>query len=157
MMQMQDNHFQDISMLHLPLCVTKMGCSLQTTLFINKKPRLQLTELSRSHIKSLFELDYRSLGGGRKLGSRMDRVTNLYLENLCIMQENERLRKKAQLLDQENKALLAKLKLKNAPSSAAAAVVTSTQQPAASSGGGGASAANPKATAPSSKGGKKPK
>ena len=37
---------------------------------------------------------------------------NLYLENLCIMQENERLRRKAQQLDQENKALLAQLKRK---------------------------------------------
>lgn len=38
--------------------------------------------------------------------------TDLYLQNLCIMQENERLRRKAQLLDQENKQLLADLKLK---------------------------------------------
>ncbi|XP_040384548.1 protein LITTLE ZIPPER 3-like [Oryza brachyantha] len=87
----------------------------------------------------------------------MDRVTNLYLENLCIMQENERLRKKAQLLDQENKALLAKLKLKNKkPSSAATSSPSSHQQPDAAA---AAAAANAKATpaAPSSKGGKKPK
>uniref|UniRef100_A0A0E0MCJ0 Uncharacterized protein n=1 Tax=Oryza punctata TaxID=4537 RepID=A0A0E0MCJ0_ORYPU len=87
---------------------------------------------------------------------RMDRVTNLYLENLCIMQENERLRKKAQLLDKENKALLAKLKLKNKPSSAAAASPSSQQQQPDA----GASAANgvkAGAAAPSSYGGKKPK
>ncbi|XP_024310435.1 uncharacterized protein LOC112268705 [Brachypodium distachyon] len=43
----------------------------------------------------------------------MDRVnSNLYLQNLCIMEENERLRRKAQQLDQENKQLLAELKLK---------------------------------------------
>ncbi|KQJ92208.1 hypothetical protein BRADI_4g42250v3 [Brachypodium distachyon] len=43
----------------------------------------------------------------------MDRVnSNLYLQNLCIMEANERLRRKAQQLDQENKQLLAELKLK---------------------------------------------
>jgi hypothetical protein len=41
----------------------------------------------------------------------MERVnTSLCLENLLIMQENERLRRQAQQLDQENKALLAELK-----------------------------------------------
>ncbi|KAF7086691.1 hypothetical protein CFC21_089961 [Triticum aestivum] len=38
--------------------------------------------------------------------------TELYLENLCIMQANERLRRKAQLLAQENEQLLADLKRK---------------------------------------------
>ncbi|KAF7091847.1 hypothetical protein CFC21_094393 [Triticum aestivum] len=38
--------------------------------------------------------------------------TELYLENLCIMQQNERLRRKAQLLAQENEQLLADLKRK---------------------------------------------
>ncbi|CAD6254784.1 unnamed protein product [Miscanthus lutarioriparius] len=41
----------------------------------------------------------------------MERVNaSLCLENLLIMQENERLRRQAQQLDQENKALLAELK-----------------------------------------------
>ncbi|KAF7086692.1 hypothetical protein CFC21_089962 [Triticum aestivum] len=38
--------------------------------------------------------------------------TELYLENLCIMQANERLRRTAQLLAQENEQLLADLKRK---------------------------------------------
>ncbi|KAI4310545.1 hypothetical protein MLD38_035516 [Melastoma candidum] len=36
--------------------------------------------------------------------------SDLYLRNCNIMKENERLRKKAQLLNQENQALLSKLK-----------------------------------------------
>ncbi|PIN05409.1 hypothetical protein CDL12_22054 [Handroanthus impetiginosus] len=36
--------------------------------------------------------------------------SKLYLENCYIMQENERLRKKAELLNQENQALLNELK-----------------------------------------------
>ncbi|KAK4798799.1 hypothetical protein SAY86_031125 [Trapa natans] len=36
--------------------------------------------------------------------------TDLYLQNCYIMKENERLRKKAQLLNQENQALLSELK-----------------------------------------------
>ncbi|KAF0896501.1 hypothetical protein E2562_024359 [Oryza meyeriana var. granulata] len=107
-----------------------------------KKPR---TQYSQSQAFFLFDSEI--------LRKRMDRVTNLYLENLCIMQENERLRKKAQLLDQENRALLAKLKLKNKPSSATASSPSSQQQhPDA-----GASAANVKAAAAPSYGGKKPK
>ncbi|KAF9679899.1 hypothetical protein SADUNF_Sadunf06G0063500 [Salix dunnii] len=43
----------------------------------------------------------------------MERVnSNLYLQNCYIMKENERLRKKAQLLNQENQALLSELKQK---------------------------------------------
>ena len=43
----------------------------------------------------------------------MDRVnSSLCLENLRMMHENERLRRKAQQLDQESKALLAELKRK---------------------------------------------
>ena len=56
---------------------------------------------------------------------RMERAnTELYLENLCIMQANERLRRTAQLLAQENEQLLADLKRKQqhmAASSKAAA------------------------------------
>ncbi|KAG1359167.1 putative protein LITTLE ZIPPER 1 [Cocos nucifera] len=37
----------------------------------------------------------------------------LYLENRCIMEENERLRKKALLLRQENQALLSHLRVTN--------------------------------------------
>ncbi|XP_059643289.1 protein LITTLE ZIPPER 4-like [Cornus florida] len=41
----------------------------------------------------------------------MERLNSkLYLQNCYIMQENERLRKKAQLLNQENQALLCELK-----------------------------------------------
>lgn len=39
-------------------------------------------------------------------------LTELYLQNCYIIQENERLRKKAQLLNQENQALLSELKQK---------------------------------------------
>ncbi|XP_052173361.1 protein LITTLE ZIPPER 3 [Diospyros lotus] len=51
----------------------------------------------------------------------MERLNSkLYMENYYIMQENEKLRKKAQLLNQENQALLSELKQKvsnNTPSS----------------------------------------
>lgn len=53
--------------------------------------------------------------------------SELYMENYTIMQENERLRKKAELLNQENQALLYELKQRlstaaaaNHPSSSAA-------------------------------------
>ncbi|KAJ8532723.1 hypothetical protein K7X08_015612 [Anisodus acutangulus] len=36
--------------------------------------------------------------------------SKLYLQNCCIMAENERLRKKAELLNQENQQLLNELK-----------------------------------------------
>ncbi|ERN13267.1 hypothetical protein AMTRI_Chr09g22040 [Amborella trichopoda] len=36
----------------------------------------------------------------------------LYLQNWCIIEENERLRKKALVLDQENRALLSELNKK---------------------------------------------
>ncbi|XP_020581552.1 protein LITTLE ZIPPER 3-like [Phalaenopsis equestris] len=40
----------------------------------------------------------------------MERLNSkLYLQNYCIIKENERLRKKAQLLNQENQALLFQL------------------------------------------------
>ncbi|KAL5740079.1 hypothetical protein ACOSP7_028962 [Xanthoceras sorbifolium] len=43
----------------------------------------------------------------------MDRLNSkLYIQNCYIMKENERLRKKAQLLNQENQALLSELKQK---------------------------------------------
>lgn len=49
----------------------------------------------------------------------MDRInTELYLQNCYIMKENERLRKQAQLLDQENRALYAELRQKLAKSKA---------------------------------------
>ncbi|XP_008776046.1 protein LITTLE ZIPPER 1-like [Phoenix dactylifera] len=48
----------------------------------------------------------------RKLGSNMEMVNlKLYLENRCIMEENERLREKALLLRQENQALLSNLRI----------------------------------------------
>lgn len=43
----------------------------------------------------------------------MERLNSkLHLQNCYIMKENERLRKKAQLLNQENQALLSELKQK---------------------------------------------
>ncbi|XP_022144704.1 protein LITTLE ZIPPER 4 [Momordica charantia] len=43
----------------------------------------------------------------------MERLnSDLYLQNCYIMKENERLRKKAQILNQENQALLSELKQK---------------------------------------------
>ncbi|KAK4272751.1 hypothetical protein QN277_021261 [Acacia crassicarpa] len=43
----------------------------------------------------------------------MERLNSkLYLQNCYIMKENERLRKKAQLLNQENQVLLSELKQK---------------------------------------------
>ncbi|OEL31781.1 hypothetical protein BAE44_0007200 [Dichanthelium oligosanthes] len=69
----------------------------------------------------------------------MERVnSSLCLENLRMMHENERLRRKALQLDQENKALLAELKRKQqqqasasklqqgAPSSSSAASAAAT-------------------------------
>nr|GMD44441.1 protein LITTLE ZIPPER 3 [Ipomoea batatas] len=45
------------------------------------------------------------------LQGKMDRLNSkLYLENCYIMAENERLRKKAELLNQENQELLNELK-----------------------------------------------
>ncbi|EHA8587506.1 putative protein LITTLE ZIPPER 2, partial [Cocos nucifera] len=46
--------------------------------------------------------------------SNMEMVNlKLYLENRCIMEENERLREKALLLRQENQALLSHLRINN--------------------------------------------
>ncbi|KAE8709973.1 sb140 protein [Hibiscus syriacus] len=43
----------------------------------------------------------------------MDKLNSqLYWQNYCIIKENERLRKKAQQLNQENQALLTELKQK---------------------------------------------
>ncbi|KAL0309546.1 UNVERIFIED_CONTAM: protein LITTLE ZIPPER 3 [Sesamum radiatum] len=51
--------------------------------------------------------------------------SKLYLENCYIMQENERLRKKAELLNQENQALLNELKQRLAAAAAAGNDLTS--------------------------------
>ncbi|THG05917.1 hypothetical protein TEA_007008 [Camellia sinensis var. sinensis] len=71
----------------------------------------------------------------------MDKVNSkLYLENCYIIQENERLRKRAQLLNQENQALLSELKnklsnggpsskLKGGPSSLPDLNLSSTSSP----------------------------
>ena len=68
----------------------------------------------------------------------MERVnSSLCLENLRMMHENERLRRKAQKLDQENKALLAELKRKQLQHAAASA----SQGGAPSGSGSGHSAA----------------
>lgn len=51
-------------------------------------------------------------------GRDMERINSkLYLQNCYIIKENERLRKKAQLLNQENQALLSELKQKLAKQS----------------------------------------
>ncbi|RAL44585.1 unnamed protein product [Cuscuta campestris] len=55
----------------------------------------------------------------------MERInTKLYLENCYIMAENERLRKKAEVLNQENRALLNQLKNRLSPQPPAAAAMT---------------------------------
>ncbi|CAL5032271.1 unnamed protein product [Urochloa decumbens] len=55
----------------------------------------------------------------------MDRLNaKLYLQNCYIMKENERLRKKALLLNQENQALLTELKQRLAKTAAAATNIT---------------------------------
>ena len=73
----------------------------------------------------------------------MDRVnSSLCLENLRMMHENERLRRKAQQLDQENKALLAELKRKQ--QLAAAPAATSQDAPAAGNGSKAAGKQQPK-------------
>ncbi|KAL6642273.1 hypothetical protein ACP70R_020454 [Stipagrostis hirtigluma subsp. patula] len=67
-------------------------------------------------------------------------INNLYLDTLCKLQENERLRRRVQQLDQENKALLAQIQLKQqrAGSSSGAA---QPQQGAPSGGAGDPAAA----------------
>ena len=72
----------------------------------------------------------------------MDRVnSSLCLENLRMMHANERLRRKVQQLDQENKALLAELKRKQ-QLAAGAPAATSQDAPSAGSGGGHPAAGN---------------
>ncbi|CAN6241861.1 unnamed protein product [Urochloa humidicola] len=58
----------------------------------------------------------------------MDRLNaKLYLQNCYIMKENERLRKKALLLNQENQALLTELKQRLAKTAAAAATTNNAK------------------------------
>jgi len=72
----------------------------------------------------------------------MDRVnSSLCLENLRMMHENERLRRKAQQLDQENKALLAELKRKQQQQQQQHGSASAASQGAPSGSGGGHSAA----------------
>ncbi|OEL30540.1 hypothetical protein BAE44_0008439 [Dichanthelium oligosanthes] len=83
----------------------------------------------------------------------MERVnSSLCLENLRMMHENERLRRKAPQLDQENKALLAKLKRKQQQQHASA-----SQGGAPSGSGGGHSAATATGSNFKAAGGKQPK
>ena len=71
----------------------------------------------------------------------MDRVnSSLCLENLRMMHENERLRRKAQQLDQENKALLAELKRKQQQQEHGWASAASQGAPSGSGGGHSAAA-----------------
>lgn len=54
----------------------------------------------------------------------MDRLNaKLYMQNCYILKENERLRKKAQLLNQENQALLTELKQRLAKTAASKASI----------------------------------
>ncbi|CAD6263842.1 unnamed protein product [Miscanthus lutarioriparius] len=69
---------------------------------------------------------------------RMDRLNaKLYLQNCFIMKENERLRKKALLLNQENQALLTELKQRIAKKAAAANNNNNGNAKANGNGGGG--------------------
>ncbi|KAG8376698.1 hypothetical protein BUALT_Bualt09G0091000 [Buddleja alternifolia] len=70
----------------------------------------------------------------------MEKVNSkLYLENYYIMQENERLRKKAELLNQENQALLNELKQRLAAAGVAGNTITDLNL---SGGGGGATSSS---------------
>ncbi|EAY94025.1 hypothetical protein OsI_15803 [Oryza sativa Indica Group] len=70
----------------------------------------------------------------------MDRLNaKLYLQNCYIMKENERLRKKALLLNQENQALLTELKQRLAKTKAAAAATKANGNGNMPAGGGRAS------------------
>ena len=85
----------------------------------------------------------------------MERLnTKLYLQNCYIMKENERLRKAALLLNQENQALLSELKHRLAKSAAAGAGAGNNN----SSNGAAANRASPKpginAAPPAQAGGK---
>jgi hypothetical protein len=74
--------------------------------------------------------------------------TDLMLQNLCIMEENERLRRMARELDQENKKMLADLRMKQQQQQQMA---TSSRTAAQMAPGGASSGA----TARASKSGKK--
>jgi hypothetical protein len=72
----------------------------------------------------------------------MERLnTKLYLQNCYIMKENERLRKAALLLNQENQALLSELKHRLAKSSAAGAAVVGGSSSSSSSNNNSSAAA----------------
>ncbi|RLN30920.1 hypothetical protein C2845_PM05G05430 [Panicum miliaceum] len=74
-------------------------------------------------------------GGLQRGRIDMDRVnSSLCLENLRMMHENERLRRKAQQLDQENKALLAELKRKQQQQHASASAASQGGAPSGSGG-----------------------
>jgi hypothetical protein len=65
----------------------------------------------------------------------MERLnTKLYLQNCYIMKENERLRKAAKLLNQENQALLSELKQRLARTAAAAGGNNNNKTPVANRG-----------------------
>ncbi|XP_073039308.1 protein LITTLE ZIPPER 3 [Primulina eburnea] len=65
----------------------------------------------------------------------MEKVNSkLYLENCYIMKENDRLRKKAAILNQENQALLGQLRQKLAAAATAAPIPDLNMSSAASAG-----------------------
>nr|XP_051191338.1 protein LITTLE ZIPPER 3-like [Lolium perenne] len=76
--------------------------------------------------------------------------TDLMLQNLCIMEENERLRRMARELDQENKKMLADLRMKQQQQQQQQ-MATSSRTAAQMAPGGASSGA----TARASKSGKK--
>ncbi|PWZ45907.1 Protein LITTLE ZIPPER 4 [Zea mays] len=79
----------------------------------------------------------------------MDRLNaKLYLQNCFIMKENERLRKKALLLNQENQALLTELKQRIAKTQTAPAPNNSGNGNAAAAAGHRAPIPDLNATAP---------
>jgi vacuolar-type H+-ATPase subunit E/Vma4 len=78
--------------------------------------------------------------------------TDLMLQNLCIMEENERLRRMARELDQENKKMLADLRMKQQQQQQQQQQMATSSRTAAQMAPGGASSG---ATARASKSGKK--
>ncbi|GMP49971.1 hypothetical protein CsSME_00016771 [Camellia sinensis var. sinensis] len=109
------------------------GTSLIPSDFVSGTPRSLISAPTQ-----MFGSGSLTLSG---FATTMDKVNSkLYLENCYIIQENERLRKRAQLLNQENQALLSELKnklsnggpsskLKGGPSSLPDLNLSSTSSP----------------------------
>ncbi|KAL1549301.1 hypothetical protein AAHA92_17424 [Salvia divinorum] len=100
--------------------------------------------MRKDNKKSLFSSNNSSLLPKDRI--EMEKLNSkLHLENYYIMQENERLRKKAELLNQENQALLNELKHRLAAAAAAAAnPINDINIPTTSSSAAASSKANKK-------------